>query len=142
MIDLPLLYNNSKNNLNNVSFKHADNILIHQKNIKLADFGLSKKIAESSNMSEIFGVIPYVDPKSFNNQNKSEYYKLNKKSDVYSVGVLMWQISSGRRPFYPEGTKYDISLILAIHNGEREKIIDGTPTEYYNLYTGNDINPL
>ena len=49
-------------------------------------------------MSEIFGVVPYVDPKSFNNQfngDKSEYYKLNKKSDVYSIGVLMWQISSG-----------------------------------------------
>ncbi|GBC52943.2 kinase-like domain-containing protein [Rhizophagus irregularis DAOM 181602=DAOM 197198] len=47
---------------------HANNILIHQKNIKIADFGLSKKIAESSSMSEVFGVIPYVDPKSFNNQ--------------------------------------------------------------------------
>jgi serine/threonine protein kinase len=115
----------------------------------LADFGLSKKIAESSNMSEIFGVVPYVDPKSFNNQsnicnqsNKSENYKLNKKSDVYSVGVLMWQISSGRRPFYPEGVKYDIGLILAIQRGEREKIIDNTPIEYHNLYTGNDINSL
>ena len=120
--------------------KHANNILIHQKSIKLADFGLSKKIAESSSVSEIFGVVPYIDPKSFNNQsnicNKSENYKLNKKSDVYSVGVLMWQISSGRQPFYAEGVKYDISLILAIQRGEREKIIDDTPIEYHNLYTG------
>ena len=80
-----------------------------------------------------------MDPKIFNNQrninDRSKNYKLNKKSDVYSVGVIMWQISSGRRPFYPEGTKYDLSLALAIHGGEREKIIDGTPTEYGHLYT-------
>ena len=116
----------------------------------MADFGLSKKIAESSNMSEIFGVVPYVDPKSFNNQsnicnksnitNKSVNYKLNKKSDVYSVGVLMWQISSGRQPF--KDVRYDVGLALAIRGGEREKIIDDTPIEYHNLYTGNDINSL
>jgi serine/threonine protein kinase len=124
--------------------KHASNILIHQKNIKLADFGLSKKIAESSNMLEMFGSIPYIDPKIFNNKyntsDKSGNYKLNKKSDVYSIGVLLWQISSGRRPFYPEGAKYDISLFSSIQRGRREKIVDGTPVKYSNLYTGNYIN--
>ncbi|PKK58397.1 kinase-like protein, partial [Rhizophagus irregularis] len=44
---------------------HSSNILIRKKNIKLADFGLSKKIAEATSNSKIFGVIPYVDPKSF-----------------------------------------------------------------------------
>ena len=67
--------------------KHANNILIHQKAVKLADFGLSKKIAEASSISEKFGVIPYMDPKCFNNQfntnNPGENYKLNKKPDIY-----------------------------------------------------------
>ena len=112
--------------------KHANNVLVHQKNIKLGDFGLSKKIAEaSSNTSEVFGVIPYMDPKKISNKN----YKLNKKSDIYSIGVIMWQISSGYRPFYTEGIEYDVCLALAIKEGEREKIIDGTPDEYSNLYT-------
>ena len=67
-----------------MQLKHAENILVHQRNIKLTDFGLSKKVTEaSSNTSKIFGVIPYVDPKKFNDQN----YKLNKKSDVYSIGA-------------------------------------------------------
>ena len=107
---------------------------MHQKNIKLADFGLSKEIeAPSSNASKILGVIPYVDPKSFDNK---ENHKLNKKSDVYSIGVLLWQISSGYRPFYE--VDHDASLILSILNGRREEIIDGTPVKYSNLYTGNN----
>ena len=100
----------------------------------MADFGLSKKIARtSSNISKVFGVIPFVDPKSLNDQS----YKLNKKSDVYSVGVLIWQISSGCQPF--SDVNYDGSLILSIINGSREEIIDGTPSEYSALYTGNKI---
>ncbi len=39
-----------------------------------------------------------MDPKRLNDQDQN--YKLSKKSDIYSVGVLMWQISSGRQPFY------------------------------------------
>ncbi|UZO07139.1 uncharacterized protein OCT59_027437 [Rhizophagus irregularis] len=109
---------------------HADNILVHQKNLKLTDFGLSKKIAEvSSNVSKILGVIPFIDPKKLHDQG----YKLNKKSDVYGIGVLMWQISSGRQPFFDYN--YDVSLILSIANGKREEIIDNTPKEYSNLYT-------
>ena len=93
----------------------------------MADFGLSRKITEVS--LRRFGIIPYVDPKSFGNQ----HYKLNKESDVYSIGVLMWQISSGRKPFDTEAD-YDGKLSLAILNGKREEIIVGTPIKYSNLY--------
>ncbi|GBB95591.1 hypothetical protein RclHR1_02570025 [Rhizophagus clarus] len=117
-----------------VSYLH-DKEIIHcdLKSIKLADFGLSKmKIAErSSNTTKILGVIPYVDPKSFNNDD----YKLSNKSDVYSVGVLLWQISSGREPFKDKGFDYDLRLVISINDGLREKIIDGTPVEYSELYT-------
>ncbi|CAI2193573.1 8191_t:CDS:2, partial [Funneliformis geosporum] len=111
---------------------HASNILVHQNMIKLADFGFSKKIAEESkNISKIMGVPSYVDPKELENPN----YKLNKKSDVYSIGVLMCQISSGKQPFHHESFGLNSTLLtIGIINGKRETIIDGTPTEYSNLY--------
>jgi serine/threonine protein kinase len=102
--------------------------------IKLADFGLSKRIEESSNLnsSKLFGIIPYIDPQCFSSQD----YKLNKKSDIYSIGILLWEISSGKPPFYTENKPYDIYLAISISQGLRETSIPNTPKDYVNIYTG------
>ena len=97
----------------------------------MSDFGLSKRIEEASkSQSDLFGVVPYIDPKKFIKRS----YSLNKKSDIYSIGVLLWEISNGYPPFGDES--YDVDLAIQIVRGLRETIVPGTPTEYSNLYTG------
>jgi serine/threonine protein kinase len=54
-------------------------------------------------------------------------YSLNKKSDVYSVGMFLWEISSGKPPFYIEGESYDGSLAIQIIQGLREIVVPDTP---------------
>ncbi|GBC18070.2 kinase-like domain-containing protein [Rhizophagus irregularis DAOM 181602=DAOM 197198] len=53
------------------------------------------------------------------------------KSDVYSIAMLMWEISSGQPPFY--NYEHDYDLAMNIVNGIRPKIVPGTPLEYKNL---------
>ncbi|PKY40897.1 hypothetical protein RhiirA4_25747 [Rhizophagus irregularis] len=72
-----------------------------------------------------------------NNENKTQLSSLDEKSDIYSIGVLLWEISSGKPPFYVEDEQYDIDLALEISQGLRETIVPNTPVEYSNLYIGN-----
>jgi hypothetical protein len=109
-------------------------MLVYKDTIKLLNFGLSKRIKEASKQdSDLPEMIPYIDPKKFINTGKP--YSLNKKSDVYSIGVLLWEISSCQTPFKDE--IYDAGLATQILQGYREKIVPNTPIDYSNLYIGN-----
>ena len=100
---------------------------------------MSKRIEEASgSQSKVYGIIPYIDPKRSNRQrnvsDQTQISLLNKKSDVYSVGILLWEISSGKPPFYVEDEPYDVYLAMEI---AQETIVPNTPTDYdANIYTG------
>jgi serine/threonine protein kinase len=96
----------------------------------LADFGLSKRIDVLVKTTSAEGVAPYIDPKKI---VEGKLYSLNQKSDVYSIGVLLWEISSCRPPF-KDKTLY--RLITEIPKGLRETPIPNTPKDYEKIYTG------
>ena len=94
----------------------------------MTDFGLSRNILESTTSShKLKGILPYVDPRCF------KEYKPDKKSDIYSVGVLLWELTSGVPPF---SNINEITLLYNIHQGMREEPVPNTPNEYVNLYKG------
>ncbi|PKY30296.1 hypothetical protein RhiirB3_341844, partial [Rhizophagus irregularis] len=78
--------------------------------------------------SFVGGIVPYIDPKIMLDRN----FLYIKSSDIYSFGVLMWQISSGCPPFSDNNNH--IELGISIHNGVRERTVPGTPIEYEKLY--------
>ncbi|GBB83350.1 hypothetical protein RclHR1_10080003 [Rhizophagus clarus] len=123
---------------------NSNNVYIHQNSIKLADFGLDRRIKDAGQISlDIFDTIPYIDPEVFgiirensrylNSLEEDERIEKLKKSDIFSVGVLLWELSSGKKPF--SDTKYDLSLADRIARGLREKTVDKTPEEYSDLYS-------
>ena len=64
---------------------------------------------------------------------KNHSYILTKKSDVYSLGVLLWELTSCSSPFNFE-EREDHIITLAISNGERETPIPDTNDEFVKLY--------
>ncbi|POG58261.1 kinase-like domain-containing protein [Rhizophagus irregularis DAOM 181602=DAOM 197198] len=76
-------------------------------------------------LKSIYGNLPYIAPEVI--VGKEQTYK----SDIYSIAMLMWEISSGQPPFF--NYEHDYDLAMNIVNGIRPKIVPGTPLEYKNL---------
>ncbi|CAG8726733.1 3842_t:CDS:2, partial [Cetraspora pellucida] len=113
--------------LKRVRREHSNNILINEGKALISDFGISKQLNDTTASSSVMmGVPAYVDPQYLQNGDK-----LNMKSDIYSLGVLLWELTSGIPPFHniPE-----MAIILEILKNNRERTIDNTPLKYSNLY--------
>ncbi|CAB5347295.1 unnamed protein product [Rhizophagus irregularis] len=105
---------------------HSRNIVIHSNEAKIILYIM--KSTETDYLSVSDEMIPYVDPKLLENQS----YEYDKKSDIYSLGVLMWELTSGYPPFiYNEAENH---LVIDLINGHREKSIPKTPNAYLDLY--------
>ncbi|CAG8524554.1 5550_t:CDS:2 [Acaulospora morrowiae] len=110
---------------------HTKNILVCKGNIKISDFGLSKRLGSTTTINgKRVGVLAFMDPQKFININ----YKLDRKSDVYSMGVIFWEISSCRDPF-DEISDHILLPCYIVSNDLREEPISGTPQEYVELYS-------
>ncbi|GES76256.1 kinase-like domain-containing protein [Rhizophagus clarus] len=104
---------------------HSGNILYSQLKQKwvISDLGFCGPADKSSD--SIYGNLPYIAPEVISGKNTTI------KSDIYSIAMLMWEISSGQPPF--NEYENDYNLALKIINGMRPKVIEGTPLEYENL---------
>ncbi|RIB17099.1 kinase-like domain-containing protein [Gigaspora rosea] len=111
---------------------HSNNILVHKDNIKITDIGFFGRLPDVFNLSNKFPkTLRYIDPQCL----QYEEYKVSKKSDIYSLGILLWEISSGYPPFETiNGTDDPSELMITVLYGVREKFIEGTPISYAILY--------
>jgi hypothetical protein len=77
-----------------------------------------------------------MDPITFKHRvGQDRLYKLTKKSDIYSLGVLFWELTSGgSSPFENKEFKYNKILEDRIMEGERETPIPNTNPKFVRLY--------
>lgn len=75
-----------------------DNILVDDEdNVKITDFGLALNISKKTDSDSTFilgvGSPAYMSPEQIKN------YPLNQKTDLYSLGVVLYHLLTGRLPF-------------------------------------------
>jgi len=97
--------------------------LQYNNNWYISDFGFCGPADKP--LKSIYGNLPYIAPEVI---VRKEY---TYESDIYSIGMLMWEISSGQPPFSVYDHDYD--LAMKIVNGMRPRVIPGTPLKYKKL---------
>ncbi|RIA89507.1 kinase-like domain-containing protein [Glomus cerebriforme] len=104
---------------------HSRNILHSPRSNRwhIGDLGFCGPADKSSNI--IYGNLPYIAPEAIVGKETTF------ASDIYSVAMLMWEISSGQPPFM--NYDYDYDLAMNIINGIRPRIVPETPSEYESL---------
>ncbi|RGB40861.1 kinase-like domain-containing protein [Rhizophagus diaphanus] len=104
---------------------HSGNILYSQYNDGwyISDFGFCGPADKP--LKSIYGNLPYIAPEVIIGK---EY---TFASDIYSLGILMWEISSGQIPF--NNYEHDYDLAMKIVNGMRPKIRTEIPSKYKEL---------
>ena len=79
--------------------------------VKIIDFGISRKRypTEPVEPTERFGTLAYMSPEQFEGE------RFDGRTDIWSLGVVMYEVLTGRLPFHGENTP---TLRMAILHGE------------------------
>jgi serine/threonine-protein kinase len=99
----------------------SHNILIKEDNtVKVTDFGIARAVSSSTitNTGNVIGSVHYFSPE----QARGGY--TDEKSDIYSLGVVMYEMLTGRLPFEGESP---IAVALKHIQEEPVKPIDINP---------------
>ena len=94
--------------------KPGNVMLLEDGNVKVMDFGLSRRVSDASSVTqagEIVGTIAYLSPERFLGKPTDQ------RSDLYSVGCLMYEIFTGDVPF--KSPSEDLVSVIFAHVNEQ-----------------------
>jgi serine/threonine protein kinase len=106
---------------------HTGNILLGREytDVFISDMGLCREVHDID-QNNIYGVIPYVAPEVLKRKSYTQ------AADIYSLGMIMYFIATGRQPFADYA--HDETLVLNICNGIRPEInVPEAPKFYIDL---------
>lgn len=82
-----------------------DNILLQHETPRLADFGIARLLKSGSYSTNVSGTLAYMAPEAFDG-------KRNEQTDVWSAGVIFYQLLAGRLPYDQQDTPAFVGAIM------------------------------
>ncbi|KAK2374390.1 cysteine-rich receptor protein kinase [Trifolium repens] len=120
----------------------ASNILLDSKlRAKIADFGLARSFQEDKShiSTAIAGTLGYMAPEYL------AHGQLTEKADVYSFGILLLEIVTGRQNNRSKASEYSDSLVIVawkhFQSGTAEQLFDPN-LELYNSFNSDVKNEI
>lgn len=107
-----------------------ENILIDSKlNIKIADFGLalSEDEIQVTQQESIVGTPGYMSPEQIRGE------KLTPASDIFSLGIILFEILTGSNPFVGKDITTTINNILFLEKEIFEQKLDNAPEKWKSI---------
>jgi eukaryotic-like serine/threonine-protein kinase len=116
-----------------------DNVIVVHEQVKLLDFGLAvaRKYAPEDQKDMVAGTLAYIAPEVLMGNPASE------ASDLYSVGMIVYEMLAGKHPFDTQNVQNLIDSVLTVvpdvshlDIGDRlsfvlKRLLSKTPTERY-----------
>jgi serine/threonine protein kinase len=114
-----------------------DNLLVAEDyTVKLTDFGLSIE-SDGQTYNRFGGNIKYSAPEILRERfvNKNHNYPYGERTDVYSFGLIWWQVLTKKNPFMDRPTKYPgkEGLVKFILEGHRPPLPKHWPESLKNI---------
>ncbi len=95
---------------------------------KLSDFGLAKWLdAEQDPKSSIKGTFVYMSPE----QALGENQVLDGRSDLFSVGLILWELLTAERLFRPKPSESSVAFLIRLHRPDAPVPIPRPSTRGY-----------
>lgn len=107
-----------------------ENIFIDKNlNLKLGDFGLALSAEDNfvTNPYSIVGTPSYMSPEQVRGA------KLNPQSDLFSAGVVLFEMFTGRNPFLKENVSLTLNEIMGFDEGNISNQVKDLPEQIGNL---------
>uniref|UniRef100_A0A3B4A407 Protein kinase domain-containing protein n=1 Tax=Periophthalmus magnuspinnatus TaxID=409849 RepID=A0A3B4A407_9GOBI len=121
------------NYLENSNYLHRDlaarNCLVSQNIVKVADFGMARFVLDNDYTSSQGSKFPI----RWSAPEVIRYGKYSSKSDVWSFGVLMWEVYS--EGLLPYEKKNNMDVVNSLNRGQRLPKPELAPTDVHVLMT-------